>query len=108
MGPGREAQEGADIWIPLADSCCCTAETNTALCKAIIFQLKKKKLELTRKSVSRSVVSNSLCPPWTVSHQAPLSMGILQARILEWVAVPFSKGKAGAKKQNPSQVEEDT
>ena len=26
---------------------------------------------------------------WTVAGQAPLSMGILQARILEWVAVPF-------------------
>ena len=24
---------------------------------------------------------------WTVAHQAPLSMGILQARILEWVAM---------------------
>ena len=24
---------------------------------------------------------------WTVAHQAPLSMGILQARILEWVAI---------------------
>ena len=24
---------------------------------------------------------------WTVAHQAPLSVGILQARILEWVAV---------------------
>ena len=23
--------------------------------------------------------------PWTVAHQDPLSMGILQARILEWV-----------------------
>ena len=30
--------------------------------------------------------------PWTVSHQAPLSMGILQARILEWVAMPSSRG----------------
>ena len=29
--------------------------------------------------------------PWTVAHQAPLSMGILQARILEWVAIPFSR-----------------
>ena len=29
---------------------------------------------------------------WTVASQAPLSMGILQARILEWVAVPSSKG----------------
>ena len=25
--------------------------------------------------------------PWTVARQAPLSMGILQARILEWVAM---------------------
>ena len=28
----------------------------------------------------------------TVAHQAPLSMGILQARALEWVAVPSSRG----------------
>ena len=31
-------------------------------------------------------------PPWTVAHQAPLSMGILQARILEWVAYPSPGG----------------
>ena len=29
---------------------------------------------------------------WTVAHQAPLSMGILQARIQEWVAISFSRG----------------
>ena len=29
---------------------------------------------------------------WTVTHQAPLSMGILQARVLEWVAMPFLQG----------------
>ena len=29
---------------------------------------------------------------WTVAHQAPLSMGTLQARILEWAAVPSSRG----------------
>ena len=28
--------------------------------------------------------------PWTIAHQAPHSMGILQARILEWVARLFS------------------
>ena len=28
---------------------------------------------------------------WTVAHQAPLSMGILQGRILEWVDMPFSR-----------------
>jgi len=33
--------------------------------------------------LSHSVVSDSLCPPWTVSCQALLSMGILQAGILD-------------------------
>ena len=28
--------------------------------------------------------------PWTVAHQAPLSMGILQAGMLEWVSRPSS------------------
>ena len=28
---------------------------------------------------------------WTIVHQAPLSMEILQARILEWVALPSSR-----------------
>ena len=42
--------------------------------------------------VSCSVMSDSLRPPWPVAQQAPLSMRILQARILEWVAMPFSRG----------------
>ena len=29
--------------------------------------------------------------PWTVAHQAPLSMRILHARILEWVDMPSSR-----------------
>ena len=29
--------------------------------------------------------------PWTVAYQVPLSMGFFQARILEWVAISFSK-----------------
>ena len=32
--------------------------------------------------------------PWTAGRQAPLSMGILQARILEWVAIPSSRGSS--------------
>ena len=31
---------------------------------------------------------------WTVAHQAPLSVEILQARILEWVAMPFCRGSS--------------
>ena len=43
--------------------------------------------------LSRSGVSNSVTP-WTVALQAPLSMGILQARILESVAMPSSRGSS--------------
>ena len=43
----------------------------------------------SRCCVSCSVMSNSVTP-WTVARQAPLS--ILQARILEWAADPFSRG----------------
>ena len=33
----------------------------------------------------------TLCNPWIVAHQDPLSIGILQARILKCVAIPFSR-----------------
>ena len=38
--------------------------------------------------ISCSIVSNSVAP------QVPLSMRILQARILGWVAMPFSRGSS--------------
>ena len=38
---------------------------------------------------NHSVMSDSVTP-WTVVCWAPLSMGILQARILGWVAMPTS------------------
>ena len=43
--------------------------------------------------------------PWTVAHLAPLSThafhvhGILQARILVWVATPFSRGSSWSRDQ---------
>ena len=50
--------------------------------------------------LSGSVMSDSLTPhglqptrllcPWTIAQHAPLSMGILQERILEWVPMPSS------------------
>ena len=45
------------------------------------------------------VASNSFMTWWTVARQAPLSMGILQARILEWVAMPSSRGYSQPKDQ---------
>ena len=41
--------------------------------------------------LSRSVHVWLFVTTWTVALQAPLSMGILQARILEWVAMPSSR-----------------
>ena len=41
--------------------------------------------------LSHLVMSDSL-QPHGIAHQAPLPMGILQARILEWVAISFSIG----------------
>ena len=38
-------------------------------------------------------------PPWTVAHQAPLSMGFFQARILEWVAISLSRGSSQPRDQ---------
>ena len=43
--------------------------------------------------LSRSVVSDS-ATPWTAAHQAPWSMGVLQARILECVVMPSTRGSS--------------
>ena len=31
---------------------------------------------------------------WTIALQVPLSMGIFQARMLEWVVISFSRGSS--------------
>ena len=40
--------------------------------------------------------------PWTAAHQAPLSMQILQAILLEWVAMPSSRGSSQPRDQTQS------
>ena len=39
--------------------------------------------------------------PWTAARQAPLSLGILQARILEWVAMLSLQGIFPTQGLNP-------
>ena len=51
---------------------------------------------LASESVSHSVMSNSLRPH---GHPGSSVHGILQARILEWVAVPFSRGSSWPRDQ---------
>jgi len=36
----------------------------------------------------------TLATTWTVACHIPLSMGILQGRLLEWVAISFSRGSS--------------
>ena len=43
--------------------------------------------------LSSSVLFDSVTP-WSIACQAPLSMGILQARILDWVAMSSSRGSS--------------
>ena len=53
-----------------------------------------KQVGLTDPEKGQVVVVAKSCPalvtPWTVARQAPVH-GILQARILEWVAISFSR-----------------
>ena len=58
-------------------------------------------VRMKSESVSRSVVSDSL---WLCDCSLPGSFvhGILQARILEWVAIPFSRGSS--RPRDPTQV----
>ena len=51
-------------------------------------------LMVSAKCAVCSVMSDSLPPPWTVACQAPLYMRILQARRLEWAAMPSSSGSS--------------
>ena len=50
--------------------------------------------------LSHSVMSDSETL-WTVAHQAPLSMGIAQARMLEWIAMPYLQGIFPTQELNP-------
>ena len=55
--------------------------------------------------VKVKVLPAQLCPtPFNptdcIARQAPLSLGILQARILEWVAIPFSRGSSPPRDQS--------
>ena len=50
--------------------------------------------------LSHSVVSDS-ATPWTAAHQAPLSIGALQARVLEWVFIFLLQGIFPTQGLNP-------
>ena len=56
------------------------------------------------KVLSCSVICDFLRPPWIIAYHSPLSRGILQARILEWVAMPSSRGSSQLRDQTQTSL----
>ena len=59
-------------------------------------------MKVKSQSVSHSVVSTPFCDPLDCSLPGSSVHGILQARILEWVAISFSRGSSQPRGSNPS------
>ena len=81
--------------------CILNSKEKTSLIKEYITYTYKQihLYSCEKKKVSHSVVSDS-ATPWTVAPQAPLSMGFSQLeKLLEWVAIPFSRGSSQPKDQ---------
>ena len=77
--PGWEGSLGENGYsICMAEYLCCLPESITALIGYVCCAQLLSHVQL-------------FATPWTTAYQAPLSLGILQPRILEWVAMPSSR-----------------
>ena len=54
----------------------------------------ERKPSASAKYVKANVFAAQSCPTWTVAPPGSSVHGILQARMLEWVAIPFSRGSS--------------
>ena len=72
--------------------------TQTLVPKSLSVQIS---LKVSRKELKVRVAQScpTLYDPMTIAYQVPLSMEILQARILEWVAMPSTKGSSQPRDQ---------
>ena len=60
----------------------------------------KKRWQEYKESKVKSLSRVRLFPtPWTVDYQAPSSVGFFQARVLEWIAISFSRGSSRPRNQ---------
>ena len=75
---GAAGSRGGDACANMSGSCRCTAETNATPKEITVIQ------SLSRVRLSATPMDCS--PPGSSVH------GISQARVLEWAAVPFSRG----------------
>ena len=70
--------------------------TKVHIVKAMVFPVTVNGCEMVLCRFSHISLFVTL---WTVAHQAPLSMGILQARILGWVDMRSSRGSSQPRDQ---------
>ena len=90
--PAKNTGVGCHALVPGIST---TQESNPGLphCRWILYCLSHQESPENASAVlGRSVMFSSLQPHGLAAHQAPLSMGILQAKILEWVAMPSFQG----------------
>ena len=70
-------------------------------CRQILYHLSHQSTMLCYVLCLVAQSCLTLCDPMDyIARQAPLSMGILQARILQWVAMPFSWGSSQPRDQS--------
>ena len=65
----------------------------------VVVQIGTQTLLFSMVFFSFQVMSDCFATSWTRAHQAPLSLGILQARILEWVSISFARGSSWTRDQ---------
>ena len=80
------------MYVCVSESLCCTLEASTN-CKLTYFEKKIKNKKVPRKSVFAQSCP-TFCDPMDCSPLGSSVYGILQARILEWVAISFSRGSS--------------
>ena len=70
-------------------------------CRQILYHLSHQSTMLCYVLCLVAQSCLTLCDPMDyIARQVPLSMGILQARILQWVAMPFSRGSSQPRDQS--------
>ena len=84
------------MWDPQCSTAVCPSLSGQCLTQVLTQarQPEKPARVLSRFSCVRLSVT-----PWMVAHQDAVSMGILQARILERVAISSSRGSSGPRDQ---------
>ena len=68
--------------------------------EGLLWKAKEEELVMGHQAPQQKVKVKSLShvrlfvTPWTVAYQAPPSMRFFQARVLEWIAISFSRGSS--------------